>query len=291
MRVIIVGCGYAGINAFHELKSLNIELIVISKDEVTPFWTSFFPSMKINAVINSRKIVERNGGKFLKAEVDKIDVENRKVFLKGKEMNYDYLIIAKGGKWILNEVREFRPSNYDYISVQASFALIKRGVKVKYCGEPMINFGKKTREIIKEELSKSGVSFNCEGGNYFADWKGEEFEVDEKLRYKGYDDVYVAGDATNYKVKVGELAMRTGKAVGKNVAGAITGEGTFPFKPIFVNIIDEFTSFRAIRIKSDVPFGGNVEEVSIGIFPKIAKSFIRFYYPMFGFKMGALERI
>lgn len=105
-RIVIVGAGFAGIQALKEIGDLpNAEIIVIDKESSQTFQPLLFSVATggvgaedilspVREFINGRKNVE-----FLKAIVSGIDVNNKSVMLEtGEIINYDYLLVTCGSE-------------------------------------------------------------------------------------------------------------------------------------------------------------------------------------------------
>lgn len=110
-RAVIVGGGIAGLEALHMLKN-NLEVVLITKND---FYISG-PSRPL--LLSDEQTLDRivRGYHLLRDvniifnEVTSIDLDERKVYLRDKTMDYDYLILATGVKY-----------NYEKIGYQHIF--------------------------------------------------------------------------------------------------------------------------------------------------------------------------
>ena len=103
IKILIIGGGFAGLTAANILsKNLkhNINITLINKKETI----DFLPMMPdciargINPDCLLYKIekISKKRFKFIKDDVNWIDLENKVVFTKNNNFNYDYLVIASG---------------------------------------------------------------------------------------------------------------------------------------------------------------------------------------------------
>ena len=102
-KVIIIGGGFAGLSALRILsrKTNNFEVILIDKKATFDFLPCL-PDI-IGERIQTKflryelkDICEKLGCVFIIDEVKKIDIDNKKVTISGKYLNYDYLLISSG---------------------------------------------------------------------------------------------------------------------------------------------------------------------------------------------------
>ena len=104
-KVIIIGGGFSGITAARKLSKYKklVEVILVDKRS----YSSFLPALPdiIGERINSKhlrfsldELGRRIGFSFLNEEVEKVDLEGKKVITKEKTFLYDFLIIAGGSE-------------------------------------------------------------------------------------------------------------------------------------------------------------------------------------------------
>jgi sulfide:quinone oxidoreductase len=86
--------------------------------------------------------------------------------------------------------------------------------------------------------------------------------IDEHARVAGVEDVYAAGDGTNFPIKQGGLATQQADAAAAHIAGrlgaAITVE---PFHPVLRGKL--LTGEESLHLRADVGGGGGIEEASL----------------------------
>ncbi|MBN8828009.1 MAG: NAD(P)/FAD-dependent oxidoreductase [Sphingobacteriia bacterium] len=105
-RIIIIGAGFAGLTAAHELKkNKNIEITLIDKNNYHTFQPFLYQVASADLAPSDIAIPIRSEFKgyenvhVIMGEVTRVDKENREICLKdGKIINYDYLIIATGSE-------------------------------------------------------------------------------------------------------------------------------------------------------------------------------------------------
>jgi len=119
-RVVIIGAGFAGLNAAKSLKKVNVDITIIDKRNFHLFQPLLYqvaaaalnPSdiaYPIRSIFRSQKNVDR----ILLAEVVGLDLDEKTVELEdGLELGFDYLIVATGASHSYfghEEWREFAP--------------------------------------------------------------------------------------------------------------------------------------------------------------------------------------
>jgi sulfide:quinone oxidoreductase len=86
--------------------------------------------------------------------------------------------------------------------------------------------------------------------------------IDEHARVVGVEDVYAAGDGTNFPIKQGGLGTQQADAAAAHIAhllgAAITVE---PFRPVLRGKL--LTGEESLHLRADVAGGGGVEEASL----------------------------
>ncbi|BCU71290.1 pyridine nucleotide-disulfide oxidoreductase [Stygiolobus caldivivus] len=289
MKTLIVGAGYAGLNAYY---SLNKNAQILSDKDYFLFYTAYLRAMlnlsrgKYTANLNFVTL-----GKVIEYDLDQKWVKTK----EGKEFNPDNLVLAVGcdrsGQLsfidkILSKEKisiSVETSQEDYLAVQLAFYLRNRGKNVSYCGNALQDLGERVSNAIMESMQEKGIRIEEKCEDIIPECRPpypfDFFDVDPFLRYKG---VYVIGDLIKGYPKVGELAMRTGIYVAKY----IKKETVDPFTPIFINIID--TGDYALHIRSNKLWGGNIEVVKRSKVRSLMKRFIERYYIFRKGKMGLL---
>lgn len=274
--ILIAGAGYAGLNAYYNIKSKN-KYIIADRDEFV-FYTSYLR----NIVEPKRYKVPLN---FVKKE-RVLDIDLNGLVVKTDKGVYepDILIVALGCKRKgIDELLNIRnmdnicvsaEDKYDsYLALQTAFYAKNIGKNVKYSGNYMEWLGSKVGEVIRKEVEeKLGT---CEYPNFIIPaCEPPEIgflKVNQYLEVK--PNVYAIGDIIDGWPKLGELAMRSGKYVGELINSS---DRKVPFKPIFIHILD--FGDRGIHIRSNVPWGGDFQEVKISILRRYMKRFIENYY-------------
>ncbi len=86
--------------------------------------------------------------------------------------------------------------------------------------------------------------------------------IDEHARVVGVDDVYAAGDGTNFPIKQGGLGTQQADAAAAHIAerlgAAVTVE---PFHPVLRGKL--ITGDESLHLRADVAGGGGAEEASL----------------------------
>jgi sulfide:quinone oxidoreductase len=85
--------------------------------------------------------------------------------------------------------------------------------------------------------------------------------VDERSRVKGVEDVYAAGDGTNFPIKQGGLATQQADAAAEHLAHALGAAGDpEPFRPVLRGKL--LTGEESVNLSADVAGGSGDPEVS-----------------------------
>ena len=106
-QIVILGAGFGGVYTckylLNKLKNKNIDIILVNKSN----YFTFTPMLhevatggldSHSSIEPIREIFKANNFKFLRDEVKEINFNEKKVILKSKFINYDYLVIAIGAK-------------------------------------------------------------------------------------------------------------------------------------------------------------------------------------------------
>ena len=101
-RVVIIGGGFAGLNAARNLKKAPVEVVLIDRTNYHLFQpllyqvaTAGLSPADIASPIRGLLTKQRNA-RVVFGEVTRIDRSNRRVFLRDGVVDYDYLVIAAG---------------------------------------------------------------------------------------------------------------------------------------------------------------------------------------------------
>ncbi len=117
-RILVLGCGFGGIEAAFNLKRLlkeKAEIIAIDKDDEFVFH-AFLPEFVSGKVsekditIDLNTLFKREGVKFVNAEVKSIDFSKKGVGLQSGVVNYDFLVVSLGSEtayYGINGAKEF----------------------------------------------------------------------------------------------------------------------------------------------------------------------------------------
>ncbi|BBD72291.1 hypothetical protein HS1genome_0680 [Sulfodiicoccus acidiphilus] len=288
MNVLVLGAGYAGVNAYYALRG---KATLITDSSTFKFYTAYLRNLlRVTPYISKLPkgaVIER---------INDLDLKGKWIIVGGRKVQADKMVIALGCRrprldQLLRELRSSnRPSlgveyNYDeYIAIQALLYLRQRGLEVKYCGSPLSWLGEEVSKVVDDSLSEVGVRVgeSCE----FQLTAPEPHELIGRFLSPGPSlevepGVYVAGDLLEGP-KLGELAMRMGTVAGLNASGRAK-----VLKPIFINILD-FGKF-GLHIRSDVPWGGTYVSVKKSPIRRLMKRFIEKYYLWRKGRMGILS--
>jgi NADH dehydrogenase len=101
-RIVIVGAGFGGVSAAHELRNSDVDVLVLDRNNYHGFWpllyqvaTGLIETQVMAYPIRSMLRKQRNVD-FRMAEVSGVDFEARIVLTDRGEYEYDYLIFAGG---------------------------------------------------------------------------------------------------------------------------------------------------------------------------------------------------
>ncbi len=102
-RIIIIGCGFAGLFAAKKLKKSNHEIIVMDKKQTFDF-LPLLPDILGNKIKPEnvsypiKKLSLKYNFNFLNEEVISIDYKNNSIATNKNSITYDYLLIAAGSE-------------------------------------------------------------------------------------------------------------------------------------------------------------------------------------------------
>ncbi|HSF02595.1 MAG TPA: FAD-dependent oxidoreductase [Solirubrobacterales bacterium] len=92
--------------------------------------------------------------------------------------------------------------------------------------------------------------------------EGGFIPIDEHARVRGVEDVYAAGDGTNFPIKQGGLGTQQADAAASHIAHLLGAATTVePFHPVLRGKL--LTGEESLHLRADVAGGGGVEEASL----------------------------
>ncbi len=101
-RIVIVGCGFAGLSFAKELSKSDFQIVIIDKNNFHQFQPLFYQVATAgleprDITFPIRKIFQNFNDYFIRiAEVTKIDSEKNQIETTLGNLNYDYLVLANG---------------------------------------------------------------------------------------------------------------------------------------------------------------------------------------------------
>ncbi len=109
--VLILGAGVGGLVAAHRLRRMlgkDHRVVLVDRSPIYTF-TPSFPWVMIGQrdgrrISRDLRVLQKKGIEFRAAEVQQLDLANKKVVLDGAEETYDYLIIALGAQYSSEEI-------------------------------------------------------------------------------------------------------------------------------------------------------------------------------------------
>ena len=101
--IVVLGGGAGGVVAANELHSRlkeKAKIIVVERSPKQSFAPSYLWVMtgerQPDAISRDISRLERKDIEVIAGEIESIDTKNKAVFVQGREVNYDYLIVALG---------------------------------------------------------------------------------------------------------------------------------------------------------------------------------------------------
>ncbi len=284
---LVLGAGYAGLNAYYNIRGSKT---LISRARTFTFYTAMLRNLvrptkyttslgfvieeEVKEIDVDSKTIKTNRGKY---EADNIVVslgcvrEGMEKLLE-KAKNEDHLVI--GSEDMLDE----------YLALQIAFYAKRLGKDVKYSGSPLSWLGKNVEEKVTYLLGKYGISVYEKANLVVPRCRPPDFfdfaKVNENLEVK--EGVYVVGDLIYGWPKLGELAMRTGRFVGRRINGHKER-----FEPVFIFILDTGMG-EGLHIRSKVPWGNPWNVAKVSRVRPLMKRFIEKYYILRKGNMGFL---
>src|SRR5947209_8476880 len=101
-RVVIVGCGFGGLNAARGLAGSGVSVLVLDKNNYHGFWPLLYQvataGLEPESIAYPVRAIFRNyrNVDFQMVEVRGVDFEKRLVLTGGEPVRYDYLVLAAG---------------------------------------------------------------------------------------------------------------------------------------------------------------------------------------------------
>jgi sulfide:quinone oxidoreductase len=92
--------------------------------------------------------------------------------------------------------------------------------------------------------------------------EGGFIPIDDYARVTGVDDVYAAGDGTNFPIKQGGLGTQQADAAAAHIAKRLGAEVTVePFRPVLRGKL--ITGDESLHLRADIAGGGGVDKASL----------------------------
>jgi len=131
---------------------------------------------------------------------------------------------------------------------------------VREIGEDGITLSPKNRAMGPAETVALPVMEGPGIGGLPADGQGF-IPIDDHARVKGVEDVYAAGDGTNFPIKQGGLGTQQADAAAQDIAHRLGAIGTpEPFRPVLRGKL--LTGDESLNLRADVAGGGGEGEAS-----------------------------
>jgi hypothetical protein len=285
---LIVGAGYAGLNAYYSLDSA----IILSRTSVFKYWTAELRRVIDPSVRGEVKIP------FVRVEeVNDLDIGSRMVRTNLGTYVAENLILAPGcirpnlTQLIQESLKRKEVSlgvedeKDEYLILQLGFYLKRLGKDVKIAGNFLRFLGTEVENKVLELTTRYGLKSTESPELVLDECKVQEpfqaYTVNQYLEIKG--GVYAAGDVVKGWPKLGELAMRSGVYIGERVKGRNRGS----FKPIFIFILDTGHGI-GLHVRSTKPWGEDNVSLRVSRLRPLMKRFLERYYIWRRGKMGFL---
>ncbi|MEM0117386.1 MAG: FAD-dependent oxidoreductase [Conexivisphaerales archaeon] len=297
MDTLILGAGYAGVNAYYELRKRGLRPNIISANDSFDIKNAWLRKTVTGKDIRYSFTLPR----FVRLEnVQEIDLASRTVRTDKARYEPDNIIIALGASrkdlehmimqmLKVDEVSLGAAYKYDeYLALQIAFYLKALGKKVSYSGSYLSWLGDRVEKSVRKLVSQAGIE-SARSADYLLPLPTPPHPLSSFLRVNSYlevkQGVYAAGDAADMGPKLGELAMRMGVYTAKRIAGYDQ-----PFRPMFINIIDTGRG-KGIHVRSDYPWQGSFQSVKVSKLRSMMKRFLENYYIHRKGKMGFLVHL
>lgn len=103
-RVVIIGAGFGGLNVARKLEDVPVEVTLIDKNNYHLFQALIYQvatagispneiAHPVRAILNGQENFN-----FLLGNVERVDIDQKRVFMSNGEVPYDYLVLAPGGE-------------------------------------------------------------------------------------------------------------------------------------------------------------------------------------------------
>jgi NADH:ubiquinone reductase (H+-translocating) len=115
-RVLIVGAGFGGINAAHELGGKDVDVLVLDRNNYHGFWPLLYQvatagleaesiAYPVRAILRKHRNLD-----FQMANVQRVDFDNKIVYADAANYPYDYMVLAAGSanNYFGNEALEWQ---------------------------------------------------------------------------------------------------------------------------------------------------------------------------------------
>ena len=110
-RVVVLGAGFGGLAFCRQMKGAPVDITLVDRQNHHLFQpllyqvaTAGLSSTEIAYPV--RNIFKRRADlRVVMGTVADLDLRNRRVMLRRQELNYDYLVVALGGVWLLLAAR------------------------------------------------------------------------------------------------------------------------------------------------------------------------------------------
>ena len=144
-HVVILGAGIGGVPMAYEMKAelgKQDKLTVISNNPYFQFtpsnpWAAVGWRTKKDITIDLAPVMKRKGIEFICDAAVRVDPENDKVVLEsGREVAYDYLIIATGPELNFGAIEGLGPEGYTQSVCMIDHAVVASEEWEKFCADP-----------------------------------------------------------------------------------------------------------------------------------------------------------
>ena len=129
-KIIIIGAGYAGLQAAIELEKENYKCILIDKNdchELLPELPHKITKKNLNTQIPFAELLENRSIQFVKAEVKQINYQSKKVILKDQtDLDFDYLILALGSQTNYFNIPGLKENSIGFINTNQVKELLEK---------------------------------------------------------------------------------------------------------------------------------------------------------------------
>ena len=201
-KVVVLGCNFAGLTVsryIHEEAKDNVEIKVIDRKN----YVNFIPNIPIEVFGNHnptdtlefqfQSFLKSDGSEFILAEIEVIDVVNKKVFYTPNErdgsaeesLTYDYLVVALGCKLAYDAIPGF--AEYGHTFSDSFYGnKVRKFLYEEYKGGPVAIGSDRFIQGKSEKLPKIPTALAaCEGPPVelafsLADWLKKENKGSEK---------------------------------------------------------------------------------------------------------------